>query len=269
MSSARGFRDSLQAYVPAWMSNRPGLNTTFKMLYALALPLDVLLEGLTEGMQAKFPGYAGPDALAYIGRSRGITRGEAETNPSYTARLLAWIDTWGNAGSDALLAQLIQGYLANNPVVRIVARSGQTVTANQDGTTSIATMAWNWDGISNPERSTFWSDIWIIVYPCEWPITGTALTSLASIWGTATPPGNGHAVSGASVDGVLGLVAAWKGAHTYVRAIVWSYDSTLFVPGSPVAGDPDGTWGNWAKTVSGNQVAARNPSCRYWEPPNG
>lgn len=265
--SQRGFRDSFQRYIPKWLANRLGQNVGYRFLYALIMPLDVMMQGVLEGVQAAFPGYGTPTALPLIGRSRGILRGEAESDDSYAARQRAWLDAWTEAGASKRIAREIHAYLANSPMVRIVDRSGNWVTVAADGTLTTTHAAWDWDSISNPERAGDWSDLWIIVYPCEWPITGT-LGSRAGVW----PPrgiGTGHQVSRTAVQAILGIVAQWKGAHTYVRGIIWSYDATLFDPASPVSGDPDGKWGKWGKPVGSTVRPARNTSCRYWIPTNG
>lgn len=276
--SLRGFRDGLAAIVPKWLANRPGLKWGYSFLFAMAAELDGMMEGTLEGVESWWPGYGGrADNLAMHGRSRGLIQGEAESTQSFAARLIGWLQTWENAGSDQVLVREIQAYLGNTPMVRLVSRSapgtGQWTTIAPDGTITQARAAWDWDSISNPERNQvltpWWSDYWIIVYPCEWAITGSNLASLVPIWGTYNGVGTGHAVPRAAVDVILGLVAQWKGAHTFTRAIIYSYDATLFDPANPVAGDPDGTWGLYWKIVAGNVVTTRNNSARYWEPPNG
>ena len=280
---ARGFRSSLLSYVPRWLANRPGLNTGYRVLYTIARQLDQALEVTVQGIRCWFPGYpvAPPGhevvdattALPYAGRSRGIIQGQSESAASFAKRLIGWLQDWQNAGSSEVLAKQIQAYLGNNPTIRIVDRSGFWVTIDPSGNVTTTTAAWNWDGTSNPERVGWWSDVWIIIYPTEWPITGTSLAALVGAWGTYNGIGTGHQVDRGSVSAILSMVAQWKGAHSYVQAIIWSYDATLFVPGAPAAGDPDGTWGYWAKEVAGALVPARTGAAdgrvRYWIPPFG
>jgi hypothetical protein len=265
--SVRGFRDSFRSYIPLWLANRPDRNVGYKLLYSIFLPLDWLMQGIVEGLQAQWPGLGTPTALPMIGRSRAIGRGEAESEASYAQRLIRWLDMHIDAGASKVLAAQIHYYLANTPVVRIVDRAGQWTTVAQDGSITQTTAPWDWDSKSNPERAGHWWDLWIIVYPCEWPTTGTNLASLVGVWGARTGVGIGHEVPRAAVQAILALVAQWKGAHTWVRAIVWSYDPSLFDPLNPSApGNPDGTWGEWSKNVNGTEVPARNPTCRFWEP---
>lgn len=280
----RGIRSQILSYIPRWLSNRPGLNVGYSLLYTVGLMLDMGLEAVVEGVRCWFPGLplAPPgqafvdwtSALPYAGRSRGILQGENEPPETFAARLIDWLEDWQNAGSSEVLAKQIQAWLGNSPTVRIVDRSGFWVSIDPSGNVTTATAAWDWDSVSNPERKNFWSDLWIIIYPTEWPITGTDLTSLVGLWGKyGNVVGNGHAVDRVAVSAILQLVAQWKGAHSYVQAIIWSYDATLFVPGSPVSGDPDGTWGYWAKEVAGALLPARTGAddglVRYWVPPGG
>jgi len=289
-----GFRSALASLVPNWRNRRPGKENGFRFVWSMLLPLDIMLEWLLQGMNAAGPGSPGntPTALPLTGQARGIIRGEAETDAEYSARLRNWIgpapftgEIWANAGKSEQLAQEIQTYLANNPVVRVIERiwsDGGTpmatwITANADGTTSRQVAAWDWDsqgGWTDPRETYsgdvtrgFWSDFWIVVYPCEWAVTGSTLSSLVGVWGTSTGGGTGHAVPRAAVDNILRLLRQFKGAHAFCRAIIWSYDGTKFTPSSPTA---DGWYGNWTKpNGSGSTTTARDASARYWIPSQG
>lgn len=274
--SVRLLRDSLRSVVPNWLANRPGFQNGFTTLYAVAQLLDVMLENTVQGVRFWMPGYStignGYDptsALPYHGRARGILQGEAESDASYGSRLVRWFDTWRDAASSEVLGGEIQAWLGNTPMVRIVDRRGFWVTVNTDGTitTGFGTWTWDWDSKSNPERSGWWSDLWIIVYPCEWSKTPNLGTRKADPHDTAF----GHYVDPNAIDAILSLVHTWKGAHSWVVAIVWSYDSALFDPAVPhPTGNPDGWWGKWGKDDgSGNRISARNNSCRYWTPTTG
>lgn len=291
----RGLRHALTSMVPNWLSNRPGANVGFRILYSIALMFDVLVEMMLQGLYAAMPGKGTPTALGVLGQSRGILQGLTETNSAFAVRLRNWLFYWYNAGSGEILAQMIQSFLPGNPQVRIVDRSGNWVTAFQNGTTQAQVdTAWNWDSISNPERANWWSDIWIIVYPDPWvtwepnngagPGTGWANAAAQTQWSSGGPQGLGigHQVPRVAVDGILQIVATWKGAHTYVVAIMFTNILGLFTPGSLTSyGNPDGTWGNWGKFSSllGVWVPARTRELtifgqyvghvRYWTPAKG
>lgn len=268
--AVRALRNALLSIVPNWLSNRPGLNNGFKILYTAALMGDCMIEAGLEGVRASWPGKGTPTALPYIGQGRGIIQGEAETNDHYAGRLRGWLATWENAASAEILAQQIQNWLGNNPVVRVVDRAGNWVIANTDGTTTFLQSAWDWDSQSGWDTASpatvagWWSDIWIIVYPCEWPKTPVHLPLVP----LDPKTGIGHQVVPSQVSTILGLVSTWKGAHTFVRAIIWTYTSTSFNP-QAVGVMPDGTYGNWYKMVNGVAVQARDTDSRYWEPLRG
>lgn len=262
------FRDAFRKFIPPWLADRStlgvGKSAGFRFLWSMIAPLDAAAEVLVQGLQAAWPGKGTPTALPLIGRTRGMIRGESETDAAYAARLLLWLDRWRAAGSAEAIAQAIHDFCANHPKVRIVTRSGYWVTLNADGTITRTTAAWNWDGVSHPERFGFWSEIWVIVYPTQWE-------HRAGVWGDgvwgSTGLGWGHNAPRTSYEAIKGLAMQWKSAHTRVRAIVWTSDASLFNPADP-GSLPNGSWGAWGTTSSGARVpSSRNlTTCRFWEP---
>jgi hypothetical protein len=282
-----GWRNWLARMIPNWQTLRPGAQTGFKFLWAMAAPVDILLELLLQGLNDWAPGSpnASPTALTLIGRSRGLIQGEAETADHFALRLINWRTNglavappatprvWSQRGRTELLALQIQQYLGNTPMVRIIERIPSSLgapratytTASTDGTTSVVAANWNWDGWTGwtDEANTYdaptvrgwWSDFWIVVYPGEWDISGDIA------------PLTGQRVHAVSHDVILAVLADWKGCFTFCRAIIFSYNAALFDPADPGhAGNPDGTWGNWAY----GSVPARNVvDARYWIPPRG
>jgi hypothetical protein len=258
------FRDVFKLITPWWLSDRPeqGKTVGYRYLWSMIAPLDALMEGLLQGIQAAYPGLGTPTALPFIGRARGILRGQADTDDDYAAKLRAWLDRWESAGSARGLAREIHEYLANHPRIRIVNRAGHWLTLEQDGTITETDAAWNWDGTSNPERAGYWSELWVIVYPTQW--------AKAAKWGTGEKWGGGlgfgHDVTRKGVDALTGLFAEWKSAHSKIRAVIWTSDATLFDPSNPTS-LPNGTWGQWGGKGNGPRTGSgRNIStCRYWE----
>jgi hypothetical protein len=274
----RSLREGLASVTPTWLINLPGFRNLYSVAWTICLIGDCLREIAWEGQIATYPGACQPDALVLHGQSRGLLQGEAESNDHFGARLRAWRVTGNQQGKQAILAQQIQQYLGNNPLVRVIQRlpilSGPPVamyvTANTDGTVSETIANWDWDSISGytddvttyvgPVCRGFWADAWIVVYPGEWSIAGLIT------------PLTGQRVPVVAHEAILNLVAQWKGEHIFVRAIMFSYNALLFDPTTPGhAGNPDGTWGYWHKIDnSGNVVAARNlTDVRYWIPAHG
>lgn len=258
------FRDGFQRHIPWWLSDRreEGKTVGYRVLWSLIAPLDAAMELLIQGLLSWFPGLGTPTALPWIGRGRGLIRWQDESDAAYAERLRAWRETHQGAGRTVELARQIHGYLRSHPRVRIVTRAGRWITVEADGTVSRHVAAWDWDSVSHPERSGWWSDLWIIVYPTQW--------ALAANWGVGTwgdvSQGLGHDNAADEYDAINGLVAEWKSAHSRVRAIIWTSDGTLFDPTNP-SSLPNGTWGAWGTTGDDRVPSGRNlTTCRYWEP---
>jgi len=284
----------LNRFAPNWQR----LTYGFKWLWSMCLHVDIEYELTLQGINAAGPGSpnATLTALPYIGQSRGLIQGEAETTDHFAQRLINWrtnglavapalaFKVGTQIGNTRVLALQIQQYLGNTPTVRIIERiwsSGGTpqarnVTSNPDGTISDVVANWDWDSVGGWTGSaddgtnagsvtrTWWSDFFVVIYPCEWPVTGTQLSALVPLWGS-TSIGVGHAVPVVARDAIMRIIGQWKGAHTFCRAIIWSYDATLFDPASPSAsGDPDGTWG-----LLFNRTGQADGRVRYWEPNGG
>lgn len=268
MAARLRLRDAISRLpVPWWLSDRrfSGKTVGYRLLWGLISVLDVLLEGLLQGMRAAWPGAGSPAALPYIGRSRGVIRGVADTHAEYAAKLRRWRDRWAIAGSMEWLAREFQDFLGDHPRIRIVSRSGKWLTLEEDGTITRDGAAWDWDSVSNPERNQpdapCWSDVWVIVYTSEWIPRQGAL-------GDVTNDGFclGHLATPAWAAELKGVIS--EGApHTCVRAVIWTTDEDLFDPDEP-SSLPDGTWGTWSLNVGGSRVKSGRDltSCRYWEP---
>jgi hypothetical protein len=264
-------KDLVDRYVPPWLANRvsKGLTSGHRYLWGLVAPLDALLDVFNQGLVARFPGVGTPTALPYIGRSRSLIRNQNETAAEYGARLEKWLDTHPEAGSQEIIGVAIHSFLANRPRVRVINRAGLWLTVEEDGEiTRQQSDAWDWDSVSHPERNEpetpWWSDLWVVVQVSQWAHRDGTMGDLPGHDGYAW----GHYASLPEVDAVKGLFSQWKGAHSRIRAVIWTTDPDLFDPDVP-ASCPDGTWGEWGiYDVDNNYVpSGRNlTSCRYWEP---
>lgn len=263
------FRDLVRKYVPPWLANRPSLKKTtgYRFLWMLVAPLDVLRSQLFDGIRSWYPGRGTPTALPHIGRSRLLARNQGETDADYASRLIAWLETHEEAGSELRTARAVHEFLLSRPRVRVIARWGLWTTVDEDGTVTQQEAPWDWDSVSHPERSDpaepWWSDLWMVVYmTTQWPVRPGTVGDLTGDDGFAL----GHMATHEEVDAVKGLLAQWKAAHSRFRAVIFTSDETLFDPDVP-ASCPDGTWGSWKKSVAGEVVPSRNvASCRFWEP---
>lgn len=273
-------RDALRNFLPIWLSNRirAGLTVGYRFVWALVAPIDALLDMAYQGLIARLPGLGTPTALPFIGRSRGILRGQNESQASYVARLRKWLDTWADAGSDELIVTVIHEYLSSHPKVTIITR-GEVVdgelqpslwtTIDEDGTVTQTTALWDWDTVSHPQRSDEddpdCSDEWIIVHSTQWAERpGTIGDMEDGDDGFAL----GHMATHAEVDTIIGLLLQWKGAHCCFRAVIWETSGLLFDPTNQ-ATCPNGKWGAWGiYNEYGEYVPSDRDTttCRYWEP---
>lgn len=270
MAARVRFRDAIRSYVTPWLSDRPTSQRTggFRFLWAMVAPLDAAADVLVQGLAARFPGVGTPTALPYIGRSRGITRGRVDTDASYAAKLLTWLDRHKGAAKDDRLLLEVQEYLGTSSRIRLFRRrNGACTTLAPDGTISrVASSAWDWDSVSHPERNTagspWWSDFWLVIYTPPYALRPGTMAGITDD-GLAL----GHTAPMAEVDTLKGILAQFKGAHECIRAVIWTTDAALFDPSTP-ASLPAGTWGAWSSRGSGARVASgRNyTTCRYWEP---
>ncbi len=258
-------RDALKLVLPWWLSDRfeSGKTVGYRFLWCLVAVLDVLVDGLLQGMAAAWPGAGTPTALQYIGRARGVLRGMADTNAEYAAKLRGWLDRAEARGSQIAIARELHEYLSSHPRVRVINRHGHWLTMNADGTVEETDAAWDWDSVSNPERAGWWSELWIIVYTGQFPHSGA--WGDGRKWGVRDS-GLGLVVKKVDREAMSNLVASAKSAHSKVRAVIWTDNDALFNPEDP-GSCPDGTWGQWSLPGSSPRVAGgRDRTCRYWEP---
>ena len=262
----RRFVDSLASYVTDWLSDRPGFQVGYKILWTMSLFCDIATQAVTEGLRAAWPGKdSRTDNTAALAYNRGLIQGETETIPAFQARLRDWLTLWETCGSDLSLAMRIHEYVAGNPMVRVITRSGRFTTVNPDGTVSVTQGTWNWDGSVTPLRTNAWWDCWIVIYPTLagyyaedvgiWSDSGSGLAS-------STDLGWDHACTRVEVDALLALVKTWKGAHVNVRTIIWSKSADYYAP-TPISGSPDGTWGKWFNQST--NVPTRNQIDAFWD----
>ena len=260
------FRTSRQFMGPPWLVS----NGESQLVgYTLDTLKDQLTERTRQSLLARFPQQdpygtpASDDALAAIGRDRRIVRGINESSASYAARLLLWLDTWNTAGNPITLLKQLAAYCGPLPNFRTVDVRGNWYSLT-GGVPSVSLNQGNWDWDGNPLALTYWSRFWIIIYP-------NGLWSTGSTWGDGSKWGDGRTWGSTAtldqVQTIRGIVRDWKPAGTTCVNIILAFDNSSFNPATARdgAGLPDGTWGNWGKTVNGQNVPARLSTARYWD----
>lgn len=269
---SRLFYDALLRVLPRWLAERveQGKTNAFRYVAVMILVLDAAADVLIQGLLARYPRYAPPSALPLIGQSRGLVKGLDETNSEFAEYLVTWLEIRKRAGQQLALAKAIQHYLGTVRI-RVVNRAGTMVTLEEDGTsTTEFGVDWDWDSLSNPEKSGHWSEEWIIVYTPPWDRWGATISTMGdgAPLGEQTDLGLGHKVPRVAVDAIKGILADWKAARDRVNTVIFSYDETLFDPSSPST-MPDGYWGRWGKydpSNPGRRIRSRSQLARYWAP---
>lgn len=263
MSFTTNFRLIRRFLAPRWLLEGDG----GLVGYALDVIKDEFVERVYLGLLARLPQNdstgdvtAPSDALAAMGRDRRVVRGINETDVSYAARLIAWLDDRKTAGNPFALMQKLSEYTGNTGCsFRTVDAAGNWYSRAVDGTRSlkIAQANWNWDSSIS---ATQWSRFWVIIYP------GTLWTQ-GQEWGNGATQDwgdDGHTWGSTATPDQIAtvkfIVNDWKPAGTKCVNIILAFDSASFDPTAP---EPDGLWGHWSKVVAGVQVPARLSTARY------
>jgi len=261
MSGEARIRLTRQFLGPAWLTT----NGDSQLVgYSLDLVADAFIERIAEGLYAKLPDTAPPQALQAIGRDRRVIRGIYETGPQYIARLFNWISDRKRTGNPWALLQKLSEYCGPGFAFRTVDVNGNWWSRDVNGVESVllAQANWNWDGDLSGLN---WSRFWVIVYP-----NSSVWAAQLHNWGDATGPGwgaNDATTWGSTatleqVTTLRAIVKDWKPLHAICVNIIIALDSTSF---SPTATTPDGTWLHWSKNVGGVQVSSRLSTARYWD----
>jgi hypothetical protein len=199
-------RDGVRTVVPWWAGHelsRPG-----KLLWAIALHADALIDACYAGLEIRFPMLHSPETLSIIGRQRRIRRGPDETDDVYASRLSRWWDDHRRRGGPYAMLEQIRAYF--DPVafpVQLIYRSGRRFSMPVGGSITYDDIVWNPDAL--PEK---WARWWLYY---EWP------TPIASdgTWGDpGTWSDGGVWDSGLTPEEVADLRAVpreWNAAHPY------------------------------------------------------
>lgn len=148
------------------------------------------------------------DALALVGSERNIERYPDETNDEYRVRVKGAWESWAQAGTMRLVAELT--YLGFTAEIKEVHTAG-----------------WDWDGDTDN-----WSRVWIVITEHSWE---------ATTWGESGRTWGGAGVWGCDAEQneaatLLRLIRKWKPGHVFPITVVVMDESTWD------SEQPDGTW---------------------------
>lgn len=190
---------------PPWLHGTWG----FKLITYIGQTFD---DAYTEAFEAGAAGSVGAptfpaDALPLLGSERNIERYPAETDDEYAARVKGAWESWAQAGTMRIVAELT--YLGVTAVIKEVHTAG-----------------WDWDGDTDS-----WSRFWAIITDHDWePIYWG---SGGAAWGEGVW---GCDATQAEAGTLLRLIRKWKPGHVVPITVVVMNESTWD------SEQPDGTW---------------------------
>jgi hypothetical protein len=253
---ARSLRSLRRFYLPGWALSDEADGA---LTYALSALIDVSVQRLRSGLEARFPSRAGASAQALIGTDRFIARGRDETNEHYAARLRAWRYPRGHRvrGNVFALLEQISEYFGGLALWGID-RSGNRRVRALDGAESYSyAYAWTWD----TGAASDWARQWIVI---DGSAAFDAQPDLDDplLWGGAL--GNTDYCIGIGASSYYdwrAIIALTRGQHRWLPAGTQGEWIIVSLDGSTPA--PDATWVKWGKLDGTDYVAARSSACRY------
>lgn len=198
------FRDAIRKASPPWLRR----GNAEKVLYAVGVHLDGLIDAMVASIKMRFPGYYSDETLPFESRQRGIFRGREETSASFAARLIGWWDAHRRRGNPyELLRQLHAHFAPNNFPIELIYASGRRFTLAPDGTITWDDVAWTPPG--DPAKHARW---WLFyhnpafaVAPGEWN-DGVTTWNGGQVWGSG--------LSAADVFDLKLIPIAWGNAES-------------------------------------------------------
>lgn len=182
MSNSRTFRDRMRQLCPPWLQR--GNNE--RLLYAIALQVDVFGEALLAGVKLRFPNLYSAESLPLIGRERRIARGSLEPDATYAARLTRWLDDHRMRGGPyALLAQLHAFYAPDNFPVDLIYRNGRRYHMAADGTVTRSDASTFSPDADAARWARWWLFLYTDAYPTPTPEQLAALRLVPRAWNAA------------------------------------------------------------------------------------
>jgi hypothetical protein len=224
MSGEITFRDSLRKLSPRWLQGAIG----GRLLYSMAVQMDALADACVEAVKLRYPGAAPSEALSYIGRDRRMSRGIAEPDDTYAARLRGWLDAHaGRGGPYAMLAQIRAHYLPTTFSAQLVYRSGRRYSMDTSGVVTVDTIPFDINDV--PEK---WARFWLF-YAWPFPVDADGTWDSAGLWDDGGVWDS--TLSSLEVADLRLVPREWSAAHAQGVVVLLSSDRELW-------DYPAGTW---------------------------
>lgn len=245
------FSTSLRNIAVAWLKGPNG--------NALLTSVTTLLNGVSgwavQGVRARYPSTAPPDALGYIGNDRNLERGPAQTDEGYSVQLRRAFDTWRVAGNASTVLRQLAAYFTGiaQPPLRLVADratwheynwSTDVVTKTKVGTN------WTWDSLTG----TRWFRGWVIIDSTSGPWTRRKWGVGGGKWGSSGATW-GSSATHDEVQSIFRIVKKWKPAHVHAIYVIVIFNGPLFRRTDAAPPNPNGNY---------DVISNRNTGATYW-----
>jgi hypothetical protein len=225
------FRNMARELSPWWL--RQGI--ALRLIYALALHLDVILQMAVEAVRRRYPGLDSHDSLPLIGSERRITRGRNESDATYAARVMRWLDDHRlRGGPYAMLRQIYAHFAAAPFLITLRYYSGRQYAMDLDGNVVRSDVSWLPDAASNR-----WARWWLFY---DWPASVVDEGAWGDLgnWGDGGTWGTSLTVE--EVEDIRVVPRQWNAGHIIKGRIVLSEGTTELWGAPGDWGDP-GWWG--------------------------
>jgi hypothetical protein len=115
-----------------------------RLIYALGIHIDALIDGTVAAVRRRFPGLDGyGDEIEPLGKERRIRRGRDEPDSSYASRLATWLDDHKTRGGPYAMLRQLHGYFVTAPRnVDLIYENGRRYHMAPDGTVTMSDIAW-------------------------------------------------------------------------------------------------------------------------------
>jgi hypothetical protein len=252
-----------------------------KLLYALGLGIDVLIEKTFQGIQARMPTVCDPSALPFIGLDDSIPQGTGEPTSSYRVRLQQTYQSWRKAGTPwGVMMNILPMLLPYTPEIRCVNDSsawdtyfaGQSTQGPPNHVAPPSTPNWNWDDEADPHPAApvaepAWWRWWLIIYATSqaWATPAAVVGSGPVVGNNGKPLGVGFSQPALIFAGLRSVLSSWNKGGKWCRYIIVSFSDSLFDPAQTADGthNPDGTFGPLAAPSGGVYTPVRFANARY------
>lgn len=208
-------RDALRQRLPRWLRG----TYAGRIAYAIGQHADTILDLTIDGLHSWFPGLTTDYNLDAHGRQRRIRRGLSESDVTYAARLLRWLDDHPQRGGPyAMLRQLHAFYAPSNFRIELVNISGRRYLMQSNGTITRDDLPTSGDPIYwAPDNPAKWARWWLFLFVPD-PPDNEGLWGDPGLWGDGGLWG--VELTAEELDLYQVVPSEWKAAHAEGRVVI-------------------------------------------------